>query len=774
MILLSVVVLLAYQVWVLYLTFQYPMIGIRMNKETNGIWTVTQVGSHSLGNRLGVEVGDIVLAVNDAEPHDHWTVYRFWTVDQADTITILQGSAVTKIEFGEFTTFESYSLFAVFFGMFSLLIAYFIYRKVGYVPSSRYLAAVFLCAGLTFISMSASIRGDPLGKFMINTNMLLIPVIFYRFLVEFMREKVNIKLSTKVLKPMYIAVATLIGSLTVFFTDFQYTYPMYNFLISTVLFVIIVFVVSMCIMFIYLYRKYRHDNKQSITVIKTVFMSVVCALTPVVVFSFIPMLLFNHEWIDSLYMSWFIFIFPLSFVYLLVTRRLYDIDMITRRIIFCMAIAFVPCCFFAGAVKLLATEISTERLVLMFILLLSGNSLVLYSLENLTTQLEPVLFLRKHRLRQALKKISRNLAAISTIEEMKNIILADILETLQVSGGAIVFRYKDNTELITEGHIQQEKVLELVNSNDSTAGGTYTRFRISQQEEYTSYLIITEKKTGTLLGTEEIQWLNMIITYLSVSLENMQLIRKLDGKVQLLSALLPEEEEAENLVWFRKLMFELQEKERIRIAMDIHDTTMQDLFFLKRRLQMMQDDDMLTQKGKVFLVEVTTFIDLINDGLRRSCFESHPYLLRESGLVATLAHLFQIERVVSEFKIDLVTSAVSEIEKQNMEFKLHMFRIVQELLNNAKKYSHASMVKFSIVANKNSIDFEYEDDGIGFEPARPVVRAIGSSGMGIIQIKNRVLTLGGKYELIASPGQGVRFVAYFPVKKGQDRVNHTL
>jgi two-component system sensor histidine kinase ComP len=141
----------------------------------------------------------------------------------------------------------------------------------------------------------------------------------------------------------------------------------------------------------------------------------------------------------------------------------------------------------------------------------------------------------------------------------------------------------------------------------------YTCFEIARQEQDTRYLIVSGKKSGAMLGMEDLNWLRLVLSYLSVALENVQLICKLDDKVQHLSGLIPTEEEADNLLWFQKLMLNNQEQERVRLAMDLHDTTMQDLFFLKRSLQLTPDmtpSDMEKHIGKL-----SDYIDRINRNL---------------------------------------------------------------------------------------------------------------------------------------------------------------
>jgi two-component system sensor histidine kinase ComP len=246
------------------------------------------------------------------------------------------------------------------------------------------------------------------------------------------------------------------------------------------------------------------------------------------------------------------------------------------------------------------------------------------------------------------------------------------------------------------------------------------------------------------------------------------LIRKLTVKLQQLAAQIPDEHTAGDFIWFRKLMLELQENERVRIATDLHDTTMQDLFFLKDRLQTLLEKYALSVEDKTQMVSVIEYIDVINANLRQSCFELHPYLLKEVGLVQTIEKLVRFERAVSPFEINFQAARISIIEERDLESKRHIFRMVQELINNAKKHSQASQINIKLRATSDRIYFEYEDDGIGFETTRSVAATeIGSSGIGMEQMKSRILSLRGHFELETSKGKGLKFSAIFPLKEGQ-------
>jgi two-component system, NarL family, sensor histidine kinase ComP len=293
----------------------------------------------------------------------------------------------------------------------------------------------------------------------------------------------------------------------------------------------------------------------------------------------------------------------------------------------------------------------------------------------------------------------------------------------------------------------------------------YTCIEINSHEDYTSYLIMTRKKTNTLLGKEELQWLNIMISYLAVSLENVHLIRKLTSRLQHLASHLPDEQAAQDIQWFRKLMFELQEEERRRIAADLHDTTMQDLFFLKRRFVSLLEKYAMSPEDKEHLHNIINFVELINTSLRESCFELNPYLLQEIGLIQTVQKLLDKERFDSSFKIEFTADRVAAIEHKDLITKRHIFRMVQELLNNAKKHSEASKVIFKMVMKDGFFLISYEDDGVGFAQKEDSLREIGASRMGLEQMRSRVLHLNGTMELNSSVNKGVQILIAIPLKE---------
>ncbi|UUZ97440.1 hypothetical protein LJK87_25675 [Paenibacillus sp. P25] len=159
----------------------------------------------------------------------------------------------------------------------------------------------------------------------------------------------------------------------------------------------------------------------------------------------------------------------------------------------------------------------------------------------------------------------------------------------------------------------------------------------------------------------------------------------------------------------------------------------------------------------------------MNDSLRQSLFELNPFLLQRIGLVRTLSKLVEMESGTDDLEIEFVSSGDELIELQDMDTKRHLFRMVQELINNAKKHSGAGLLRIELSAAHRRIRLYYNDDGVGFdieaaeEKAR--LRSISGSGLGLEQMRSRVLHLGGQFELRSTVGNGVTITIHIPLKE---------
>src|SRR6185436_5987529 len=90
-----------------------------------------------------------------------------------------------------------------------------------------------------------------------------------------------------------------------------------------------------------------------------------------------------------------------------------------------------------------------------------------------------------------------------------------------------------------------------------------------------------------------------------------------------------------------------------------------------------------------------------------------------------------------------------------------IFRVCQEAFTNIMRHSHAKNISSSIKIIEENIKLVIEDDGVGFD----AVTVQNKKSFGILGMKERVLSPGGKFELISSPGNGTKITVSLPYVK---------
>ncbi len=126
------------------------------------------------------------------------------------------------------------------------------------------------------------------------------------------------------------------------------------------------------------------------------------------------------------------------------------------------------------------------------------------------------------------------------------------------------------------------------------------------------------------------------------------------------------------------------------------------------------------------------------------------------GLCEAIENIVGETMEINPVKITFALGSFIE-NSVNDKFKLNIFRIVQEQLNNILKHAKATKVSISLLQNKKSIKLTISDNGVGFDTSKK------RKGIGVANIKSRAATYNGTADFISRPGQGCILTAIFPV-----------
>ena len=209
----------------------------------------------------------------------------------------------------------------------------------------------------------------------------------------------------------------------------------------------------------------------------------------------------------------------------------------------------------------------------------------------------------------------------------------------------------------------------------------------------------------------------------------------------------------------RQLALHLQtirEEERKRIGREIHDELGQQLTAIKMDVAWIDKNipgEVSPVKTK--LKNIIELLDGSNKSIRRILSELRSGILDDHDLFEAIEWLgkqftantgIPVRFVFPENRIKVAAPIANCI-----------FRLYQEAFTNITRYAKATKISATLITQDQIITAVVEDDGAGFEPA-----FVPNNKFGILGMKERVLSLGGKFELISSPGNGTKITLQLP------------
>jgi PAS domain S-box-containing protein len=202
-----------------------------------------------------------------------------------------------------------------------------------------------------------------------------------------------------------------------------------------------------------------------------------------------------------------------------------------------------------------------------------------------------------------------------------------------------------------------------------------------------------------------------------------------------------------------------QEKERGRLARELHDDFSQRLALLANDLEGVAEmiPDSPTEAAER-VRELWNTVSEIGADLHSLSHRLHSGTLETLGLTASVNSYCQEVARKQAVQVDVVHEEVPNWV--NSETMLCLFRIVQESLRNVIKHSGASRVEVRLKGNGDAISLTISDNGIGFEASK----CYPSHGIGIQSMRERARMLAGTFEVRSEPMQGAQVVVTIPLK----------
>jgi len=204
-------------------------------------------------------------------------------------------------------------------------------------------------------------------------------------------------------------------------------------------------------------------------------------------------------------------------------------------------------------------------------------------------------------------------------------------------------------------------------------------------------------------------------------------------------------------------MIDGQEKERQRLACDLHDNVGATLSAARLQFEHLQkhkgslpnEEELFTKTG-----------ELLEEAYQEVRSIAH---IKNSGVLAKLGLLPAIEKLaknvsVSKLHVEVIDFGLNERISNTLEITI--FRIIQELVTNIIKHANATEASISLTQIENTLNIIVEDNGMGFNTRET---SLNTDGMGIGNIEKRIEYLEGTLEVDSSPGKGTNILIDIPI-----------
>ncbi len=217
-------------------------------------------------------------------------------------------------------------------------------------------------------------------------------------------------------------------------------------------------------------------------------------------------------------------------------------------------------------------------------------------------------------------------------------------------------------------------------------------------------------------------------------------------------------QERESKEALSRRMLASQEKERHRIASELHDSLGQDLLIIKNRclLALASTDDHGAVRTQ--LDGISKLSSEAIEEVRRVAHSLGTHHLEHLGFTEALATM--IEQVAASTPLAIETHLEPIDDLLDAKSAISLYRVVQEALNNVIKHAQAGSARVDLQRDLREIRLLIQDHGCGFEAGRAI-----QGSFGLADMAERIHLLGGVFDLVSHPGRGTRLNITLPIKE---------
>ena len=258
------------------------------------------------------------------------------------------------------------------------------------------------------------------------------------------------------------------------------------------------------------------------------------------------------------------------------------------------------------------------------------------------------------------------------------------------------------------------------------------------------------KKGGVVIGLLLLVLIFLVLGYKNIQKKKKIIEQEKQIETQKLSSALKEQELHE----IDKIL-EGQEKERIKIANDLHDDLGSVLATLKLNFQNLKQHD--TDNSTELYSKTDQLLEEAYQKVRGIAHTKNAGVIANQGLLTAINNIAEKVSIPGKLNVEVVAFGLEDRLENTLEVTI--FRMIQEILTNAVKYAEASEITIHLTQHDDSLNIIIEDNGKGFNPKKINKK----DGMGLPNIEKKVEQVGGVFTIDSFESRGTSIIIDIPL-----------
>ena len=204
----------------------------------------------------------------------------------------------------------------------------------------------------------------------------------------------------------------------------------------------------------------------------------------------------------------------------------------------------------------------------------------------------------------------------------------------------------------------------------------------------------------------------------------------------------------------KRRLIEAEERERNRVARELHDDIGQQLVTLSMDIARLREMLPLQSDARALTTTLRDQVLMLARGIQGISRRLHSPKIDIMGLAGAAGSL--CEELAAQHRVDISFSHDGVPSDLPCDVALHLYRVLQEALANAVKHSGARRQTVTLRGTPEGLRLDVADDGCGFD----VAAALERPGLGLVSMRDRLNLVNGVVAIESTPGRGTRISAF--------------